>query len=882
MPTELENAVNAGDAALVVRLLAPMTEADRRAEAPALIALLRKIKKDQRGTWGPQTYVRESTASLAVQGTASLTEIKSVVRFYVEEGVFDVLVARRPPWLLEWAEWSLRESEQYRSVQVWPFVRRMVKEGLIPRPNVDMYYLAMADRAKQNSVKEFLLSDPDLLDYDVWQLFRIEGNQQFSMSGIEKYGRSKWTASLIELMNDGVLDRNRLLDASLDALSRDFPEFRSGWFSRFHEALSPTIDERLVRQTRYLELIGSKIPPTVSFALNAVAALDKAGAITGRDCVDAVSPAFFAAEKKIVTQTLKLLAGWVKRDQELKPRAVDIAAPALEHGARDVREAVLAFMTANGYSPASETTANGLVDEPIDQEQPLELTPIAPIETVEDLVDAFAQCIETEGPPDDLERVLDGVSRLCAERPSDFDRLTGPLRKRARKVVENTWPTSLQGYSVKDAFAGLAIAWLEGELPPVSNRPDPRGVARFIGARVREIAVRVARREAAILLATPTHEGGWIAPIAFVERVRESNAASTKANFLQSLLSKLSGQSQVSVDLLQALLRLQPDGREEALTSAAGLAGEIGDAVRHALGSDTATVGPSTALWFAASRARDPWADDPLVSARHRPSGPGTSVAGKIEFRWRHTESLIQSKTYEHHWAEFDLEPALQFDISKAEGEARIDVGYPTLLMLSTGSMEPSMMRWTSVVWPANRENWFAAGCRMLGNNLDWWGAEWGNICYLEPLLEHTTHLDGMAGVLLGLGLAAKETKEGWIAREALVAAVRDGRLDADLLGLIIGRLFSWDHIKIPRVAERVLQAARESTRHAQVIHEAVGKALSMSPPAESGALGAALDLFYELSILTNSRPAPPLLDFLRTIKGSNRSATMAKKLLSL
>jgi len=150
MPTELENAVNARDAALVVRLLAPMTEADRRAEAPALIALLRKIKKDQRGTWGPQTYGRESTASLAVQGTASLTEIKSVVRFYVEEGVYDVLVARRPDWLLEWAEWSLRESEQYRSVQVWPFVRRMVKEGLIPRPNVDMYYLALVDRHKQN------------------------------------------------------------------------------------------------------------------------------------------------------------------------------------------------------------------------------------------------------------------------------------------------------------------------------------------------------------------------------------------------------------------------------------------------------------------------------------------------------------------------------------------------------------------------------------------------------------------------------------------------------------------------------------------------------------------------------------------------------------
>src|SRR5207247_905024 len=60
---------------------------------------------------------------------------------------------------------------------------------------------------------------------------------------------------------------------------------------------------------------------------------------------------------------------------------------------------------------------------------------ITPIGSVEELIDLFAAVLENEGPPDEIERVLDGVSRLCAEHPADFERRTGPLRKRARTLL---------------------------------------------------------------------------------------------------------------------------------------------------------------------------------------------------------------------------------------------------------------------------------------------------------------------------------------------------------------------------------------------------------------------------------------------------------------
>ena len=77
-----------------------------------------------------------------------------------------------------------------------------------------------------------------------------------------------------------------LLDASLEALSRDFVQMRSGWFSRFHEELKPSLDERAARVDRYLLLLGSTIAPTVSFAVKALQKLDRKGLVPAEALLD--------------------------------------------------------------------------------------------------------------------------------------------------------------------------------------------------------------------------------------------------------------------------------------------------------------------------------------------------------------------------------------------------------------------------------------------------------------------------------------------------------------------------------------------------------------------------------------------------------------------
>ena len=119
--------------------------------------------------------------------------------------------------------------------------------------------------------------------------------------------------------------------------------------------------------------------------------------------------------------------------------------------------------------------------------------------------------IENVGPPEEIERALDGVSRLCADRSEDFERRAKPLLKRARVRAASVWSKSgfpMDALTVLGPLAALAIAWIAGELAePVEVRKRNKG---FLMGRILEVARRAAKREARPLLAMPTHRGGWI------------------------------------------------------------------------------------------------------------------------------------------------------------------------------------------------------------------------------------------------------------------------------------------------------------------------------------------------------------------------------------
>ena len=80
---------------------------------------------------------------------------------------------------------------------------------------------------------------------------------------------------------------------------------------------------------------------------------------------------------------------------------------------------------------------------------------IVPVNDLDELITLFSQVLEDASNPDDVERVLDGVSRLCDQVPADFPARTGPMRVRAARGD--------QPVSLCRVLNGLALSWVTGK-----------------------------------------------------------------------------------------------------------------------------------------------------------------------------------------------------------------------------------------------------------------------------------------------------------------------------------------------------------------------------------------------------------------------------------
>jgi len=969
-PDLLEDAIRSGDLERVVELIQAASEPERRAAAPMAqkwqsAAWARHLNHDEKSGVPLPTddealdRVNEA-ACAAVAGTATLSELKKMGWrvWHLGEPAWQLLAQRKPEWLQAWAEWVIAENPRS-----WKYARALVRDGSITRPTTDAYTTAMIGHLWPNSALEFLRSDPDLLQHEVWRLFEVEGGGEDSLAARDKYSGADytWSHALTTLSSEGALSRDRLLDESLGALERDFGQFRAGWFSHFHEALAPTVEERAARVDRYLSLLGSRIPPTVSFALKALSLLDKTDRVPGEALVGHVAPALGAREKSTVTLALKLLDRAAKRRPALAGPVAAVACEALMHEKPDVQSAALDLIERHGQAdeaalgellrsrledlapsqrpraeawlgagassaavapaptpmaagdvgdlperaaalPAELRRAAG-VDEALaalrGEAAPLpivDLTPggfpvldpaaaLTPIATLDELIDVSAAVIENLGPPDEIERMLDGISRLCGERPEDFARRTGPLTKRAQKIATRHQHGDAYLGWIKLDLPELVLAWTTGAVK--KRGKSAADMTCFQGHLLWDIARRAAAAKPAQLLAMPTHSGGWLDPRVLVQRVVDLQAQGHKHELF---------------DAIQALLRLAPDHRAEALAAASGLNGELGEALRYALGANGIEIGETAALWVAAARSRAPRSDDAALEKRHPGLGPdaGRTARGTLEAKRR----VYKDRGKEYVYFNNTL-------VVNPPAPKSLDESLPTVMLhahieLETRDLE--IRRWMATVWPAGREAWFAQGVRCLSQNLDWGEADWTIRVHIEALLEPDSALGEMGLTLLALALAAKEAGESGLGTDAAIAALRDGRLSGPALGdemasllrlgvLTLTPLEAKKKEKDPKAqplkpggvitasrwAKTLAEVARTGPLHADAVHTALQHALAGHPSLRPADLAALLELLHELSVqLSTHVDHPEARAYLESQQGSGKGGTLAKSLLAL
>jgi uncharacterized protein DUF6493 len=883
----LRAAGEAEDEAAVRTLLADMPEADRA----DLVPVAREIVAAQTKK-GIVAAGHLAPMLLMAYGILPVSEIRKLGwrAHHLPKGLVEVLRNRAPERLVPIVEYLLDDLGGW----AWRVVRPLVREGIVPRPDRPSYTLALLMGANYKGAAELMADDPSLLEVEAWRLFEVEGGGENSLANLEKFGGDPWGEVFRDLASRDPGMRGRLLDLSLAALARDFATYRAGWFSRFHESLAPTNDERAQRADAYLGLLRSRVGPTVSLAVAALGRIQRAGRLSSDAVLDRIGPVLAEGSAGTAKAALGLVGRAGAGSAEHARRAAIVATEALGNASPDVQRQAIALIgrlvgepddavartiadrlpevaasqrsaaaallarlggATTAAAPAASAVSEGGSSAP---QRPSPVDPsraIEPLSSLEALIDVAVSVLETGEPAVDLERVLDAVGRLAADRPKLFARLTAPIGKRARAILARRDSYPFIGFDARADVAAVLLGWATGELvdPDRAHPSVDRGAGAFLSARAREVAEAAVAGRSFVGVSAPTHIGGWIAPIELVRRLDARQPAST-------------------LDLVAALLRLAPEDRDAALGSAADLTGEAGAAVRYALGGDE-PIGATAPWWVAAARVRAPGQDDASVEKRHPRLGPEAGRAARMRLKVDDPRRYFGG-------------PRLEIEPPASEGTS---VDLPTVLMLRnpstfyrTGQSGPAMFRWIGTIQPGYREVWSAVGTLLIGHNVDWWSAEWANRTFLEPFIDPVTSIGPHARTLLGIALGAKEAGERGLATDVVRLALADGRITAPDLaeGLTAAAAVVCDRPN--RWALSLADVAASSDAHAAAVAEAVAlslPALAERPPAKVVPLLRLLDeLLAGISAPVAADARPPLERLLQT---GGQAGRLARSILS-
>ncbi|MFO0738058.1 MAG: DUF6493 family protein [Labilithrix sp.] len=936
---DLQTAIRGGDARQCVVLLEGKSEKERSALAGSMLetftlahALLfsrdssKAVKRlGVSDDDGASKRLVLDAARVALLGT--ITNVDTIKKFAwrsvpsSDDLVLAALKGRPPELVKAWVS-QICELTQSR----WPVMRRLVKEGFCVRPDTDGYVLAMIHEAGCRASRRFahltplFEEDPELLDDDVWRVFEVEGNRDCSLTGFER----AWQGFLVDLQARGRLDRARMLDATLAALARDFAQHKAGFYSRLHEALKPTPEEMAARASTYVELLGSRISPTVSLATRVVESLPEDVEMdTASFARAAVSAARSARGQSTALALLRLLHP--RRDDA---HVLDATAAFLEHTAVDVIDAALATLEASKPSPALVARVAKLVASmPASRRARAtawveaaggKSAAVAPAATE---VARAAPRVTKDASPDEKRA---GVAALAAAPPegpwprvtlddranpaprldperrvvpiADLDELFAAVARSMEEPNDRvTYERVLDGVSrlgapldalPKDATkplaaradklasrhghaAALVRGWLahEGDLSTKFVNTTQFGVRR-----IQNVLTRLERGETRPLLSMPSTETFFVDPLVLAERVK---AEARKKSALDV------------ADAVTAMLRLAPERRKEALKKLRGVEGPLAAAVRHALGSDDERVdAKQPALWFAAARARG--GDDAAVMKAFPEAGADAGAAARIAFRWKRVTSRDNK---ENTWGrlEVDFEPA------PASLEAVPRDAFSVMLASDGHGGHGAQfgseadLRQIGSIYPLDRRTFLAHGVDRIAGNVDWSSASWENHVFIEALVDPDVPLDDTSIMLLAIATNTKEAREKALGIDALVAAISDGRVVGPELGRAMA--FFWDPIHddvrwsrrptAGRWASTLGTVAMVSALHAEIVRRVLESFFATPPAAPPADLVTLLQLWLDLAVDARAGvPAGPARDALATYTG--KAKKIAKQLLEL
>lgn len=897
-------------------------------------------------------------ATLALFGVCPISVLKKPdVYFWQDHAVLDGIVRdRRPEWLDGWVAHDLeREFSQLD----FPTLRGWIRDGVCRKPIVDGYYRKFAAYLMRTGfcqkgeavppITVQLLADPALLA-DVEGLFRVESiafntNAWLTQGAAPDY--ETWTEALLKLSADGHLDRAKLLQAALDGLKLDLKQNQLSGFHGFYKRMAPMDAELLRHQSGYIDLLCHPVGHVVKFAIEMLAEIEKKGALDTGSVLRELPVVFSSDGKGNALAALKLLKRIIARQGQHARAALAVVGEALRHVHPDVQSLALDILDSNCarfatdefatlrdmelFVAASNRARFAKLLSTTDQNQGAELsvrhrasTPpqnaagewdyhpiasdrieapilrpeeaIAPIETAEALIDAVLHAVEAVDSPDEVERIIDAISRLATSRPTDFDARVAPLLHRlqtgrgANSIVLGT--VGLGG-----ALLDLLYTWLTGHLYRTPTKESEYYTLEDgfvpVRAHLRVITDRIHRGETRPLLSAPTHKGGWIDPLIWVERLIQSREGAVAD----------------SMDFRLSMLRLAPDHRAEALERAAALLSPLREIASFALGGEARPArGDRTryAAWITAARCRDPHKDwrrelAPLDLNDQVPDG-----VRPARYVWRSSHKPQQYDRMRWKVPDFAL------SVACGDGEAiatpgkqsgffgRISVAFskrttsdwqslPTAALSRrmdtkrywSGELSsPWVAQWLSFIWPQNPGAACMRGVTRLmlrtDDNSSSWSPSHG---YFQPLFQRGRPWREPGHLLLCLGLVGKDADARGLAIDALIEGIDARLFDPELFASTIAQLAAGEWVKFNRLGNALMPVVEVSPLHAAVVSKALQRWLPMLDLRQKNAFRL-LEVLVEAQALSDRPLGEDTRNVLATVTGGGKAAKIAKQLV--
>ncbi|MEZ6047251.1 MAG: DUF6493 family protein [Planctomycetaceae bacterium] len=563
------------------------------------------------------------------------------------------------------------------------------------------------------------------------------------------------------------------------------------------------------------------------------------------------------------------------------------------------------------------------------------LKPVAPIETLEELFDEAQLIFDQYPSAERCHRVMEGIMRFKKEPLDSFAARIPPIAKRVPFPEWDDQKTrGFMGELYDDyvsnpvAVKALICRWLninfkhhtdtfrQNEVTPIELLKENglKVTDKYLNQKeelLRETGQRICLNEMGLVqellerfdnpadlpvLSIPTHEGGWIDPLVFVERFRKVITAEAKPSMH---------------DFILALLRLAPDHRQAALKATENNNSPYTSIIQFALGSDIPIACNEEQIpeyWLAAARSR--WCYRPLpelIFGDINPEYPEVNQPAIYTYLPQNNHITYREELLNREDVRIPDHLANAIESVTVRqliylNELQNDLNYrktlviqPQLQRLETTAFLPTV-RLTQAyltssilptLWPSHPDGALVALCNQL-----WWYLDekshdiFSCIRYRQtfgPLWNKDRNWcqPGQVAVWLGLACVYQEVK--LYSQDLIIEAIHDDRFPTQEMSESLLMLLETgsDWLKLKPIIASLAEISRTSPLAEWVISEILQSLIAhwTTPPREAVSM---LELLLELLSNLNRSPNTETIEVLKTIKGSSKSAKLAKQLCVL